>query len=77
MRPGPAGTIARLASVLQAATGAASTSAAAVARLGMVAGAALEAPDVRVAVATANKIIRLIRAPPLPFLVAEEHRAGR
>jgi hypothetical protein len=43
----------------------------------MVAGAALEAPDVRVAVATANKIIRLIRAPPLPFLVAEEHRAGR
>jgi hypothetical protein len=43
----------------------------------MVAGVALEAPSVRVAVATANKIISLIRVPPLPFLVAEEHRAGR
>jgi hypothetical protein len=74
MKPGPPGTIARLASVLQAATGAASTPA--IARVGMVAGA-LEAPNVRVAVATANKIIRLIRAPPLPLPVTDEHQAGR
>ena len=76
MRPGPAGTIARLASVLQAATGAASTPAAAVALVDTAAGVALEAPNVRVAVATANKIIRLIV--PLPCrCLANEHRAGR